>query len=399
MKNRKVLLAGISIFIFIYIVISVFSGIDPADFCQDYYAAFNALHHYPIYSQLPCIKLPYDAHPPSSVFIFIPFLLMPLASASMVWSLFSYLAYLASGMGILYLLKLLSLRTMTVFVAFSMIWPALMIASITHNIIQLLLLLLVISWILRKKNYTTLAGIVMGIAALIKIWPLIFLIGDFLLDRKRVALPGILTYFVGTLVTVCLLGSSVYKDYFGPIQAYEGKWINNESNFSLSSALVKLMQGGHSQSTQPLAVLAPNNIELLVGYGISMLLIIFVLYFIYRYRKYLKYGLLADGILITVMFLAFPISWEWSLVILLVPLAVIFKVLNKCPRQPIWWYSLFIAGCFSAFDPRVIMHGFRSSNIVSILITTGVFCLLLCQISLLLRLAQKQIRLPRKHVV
>jgi hypothetical protein len=46
------------------------------------------------------------------------------------------------------------------------------------------------------------------------------------------------------------------------------------------------------------------------------------------------------GLLVTVLLLAFPITWNWGVVALLLPLGTTALALQHLPRPPHWWFVL-----------------------------------------------------------
>lgn len=358
---------------------SVISG----DFCQDYSAVKNFVNHKSIYSRISCPKLKYDAHPPFSVLFFYPFEMFSLEDASLIWSVISLSFYIAAGIGILQTLKMFSIKNLSVFLSLSILWSPLFTSSVFHNLNQILLFLLVSSWIARKKNNDLLSGLLLGVAALIKIWPAVLIIGIYILGKKKIFISAIFTCIVGVVTTLVLFGPKTYKTYLGPVRIYENAWISNISNTSLSGLFAKLFVGstfeahGIPLKINPLLLQLPSNITYILGYTMSLIVVIIVLIFIYRYRRFLKDDLLIEGVMLTTALLAFPVTFDWNIAILLLPLLIMVKNLEKNFYIPFWWYVIFIVGFIAIIDPFgfIIYAPFR--NLIRLFSTFGIISFLL----------------------
>src|SRR6267142_4437008 len=72
--------------------------------CQDYYSARYFVEHLSIYSPNPCPIFKYNAHPPISILLYLPFNALPLQLASFIWSLLSLVFYLVAGFLLLWVM-------------------------------------------------------------------------------------------------------------------------------------------------------------------------------------------------------------------------------------------------------------------------------------------------------
>jgi len=151
------------------------------DFCQDYLAVTHLLQHKPVYTPIHCwrgklfIPTHYNPHPPFSILLFLPFGFLSKEQATVAMGFICLSCYLFAGLLLLKKLNMLSPTRVSLFIILSTFWISFLRAEAVLNTIQILLLLLTLSWILEEKKYDTFAGIIIGITSLIRIWPVIFI--------------------------------------------------------------------------------------------------------------------------------------------------------------------------------------------------------------------------------
>jgi hypothetical protein len=343
----------ISLLFLIALQISINSS---EDFCPNYYAAQHFLQHIPIYSTVSCWKLQYNAYLPIVPLFFIPFTFLSLLHASFVWGILIVIFYVMAGILLLELLRLLSLRSVTLFLFSSLFWQSLLFANIFRNLSQLLLLLITLSWLLRKKHPYT-AGILLGIASLLKIWPVLLLAGTLINNNKRTFFAGCGTIVTGILISLAFFTPQVYAIYFSTIKAYENTWINHPDNISLIGAVTKLFT--EYPLSPPLITKLPIDMVIKIGYGISIFVLCVTFIFLIWYkmkRKIIHQPLLIEGFLITISLLVFPLVWDWNVILLLLPFTSIVLTLKRLPKQPMWLYMLLGCGVLAILDPVLLIN-------------------------------------------
>lgn len=326
------------------------------DFCPNYYAAQHFLQHISIYTTIPCWKLQYNAYLPIVPLFFIPFTFISLIHASLVWGILIAVFYVISGILLLELLGLLSLRSVTLFLFSSLFWQSLLFANIFRNLSQLLLLLIALSWLIRKKHPYT-AGILLGIASLLKIWPVILVAGTFFNNQKKVFIAGCMTITAGILISLFLFTPKIYTIYFNTIRAYENTWINHPDNISLIGAVTKLFN--EYPLSPSLIIKLPMNMIIPIGYGISIFVLCISFVFLLWYkmkRKTIHQPLFIEGFLVTISLLVFPLVWDWNVILLLLPFTSILLSLRQLPKQPRWLYILLGCGALAILDPVLLIN-------------------------------------------
>ncbi|HEY7126442.1 MAG TPA: glycosyltransferase family 87 protein [Ktedonobacterales bacterium] len=332
----------------------------PTDFCQDYAAANRFIQGTPIYLPLrlwagygDCsVLLTYDAHPPPSVLFFLPLALLPRAAASLVWGICCLAAYLGSGLLLLKEAGWRSLKGLALFVIASACWLPFLFSEQLLNMGQLLTLLLVLAWLLERRGHQNWAGGLLGLASLLKIWPVVLLLEALIWKRWRLALIGGLTALCGVALSFIVLGPGTYAAYAGPVQQNETTFVPTDANISLAGMVSRLFTG-IVPLLPPLIPGVQPPAAILLGEGVAAALLIGVLAIIWWGRQIEgeTAQLLSQGMLVTTLLLVFPVSWYWMLIALLLPYTTTLLALRKLARPPRWWYVLLILGVLPTLGP------------------------------------------------
>ncbi len=334
----------------------------PTDFCTDYTAAERVRQGLQPYIPLHCsagsFSFPnglreYDTHPPSSVLLLLPFALLSMSQAVLIWGLCSLAAYLASGALLLKELGWYTLRGGALFVVGSMLWLPFLFSETFLNFGQILTLLLIIAWLLARRGQHGWAAWLLGMAGLLKLWPAALLLLLPIQGRWRPALVGGVTLALGMLLALLVVGPDAYVTYLGPVRLNETLAAPSEANVSLVGAVARLFTGLPSG----LAPLLPG-LSLMAGValaeGLAALFLVGVvglLWWSYRRGDSEVVDLLSMGLLVTALLLAFPMTWYWMLITLLLPCATTLLALRQLPRPPRWWLALLVGGLLPVAGP------------------------------------------------
>jgi Glycosyltransferase family 87 len=333
------------------------------DFCQDYIGAQRLLQNLPIYTPLHCwrgiliVPTPqeFDTHPPFTVLLFLPFGLLSKVQATAVWGFLCLTTYLLSGVILLEVLGWRTLRGLALFVAGSALWAPFLHAQLYLNLPQMLFLLLVGAWWLEQHGHQRWAGILLGLAGLIKIWPLGLLLWAMMRRQWGLAVTGGITFLLGSGLALIILGPEAYIGYLGPVQANELYWIPNPNNGSLMGALVRPMTGDPAYHVAPLFL----GLSLQTGVRVSEILaggfLLAILVFLWWTSQRLQHQtqhFLGQGVLIVAFLLVFPLNWDASWIVLLLPLTMILLTLRQVQRPPRWWFTGFGASLLLLVIPQ-----------------------------------------------
>jgi hypothetical protein len=381
------------------------------DFCQDYIAALRVfqgvssylpLRTWPLYATCT-IPLKYDSHPPFSVLVVLPFGLLPRVAVLEVWAFLSLGFYLVSGALLLRMLGWWSLRGVALFLCGSFLWGPVGIAEGAGNFAQLLTLLLVLAWYLERKGKPGWAGAVLAGAGLVKIWPVVLLLNAALLRRWREVLAGGISTLGGTLATLPVLGLAAYAAYLGPVRLEETPEVPHEVNVSLVGAIARLWTGFRDP---PVVTFPPllSGLTLpqavLLGEGVAGLVIVaalaLVVWALWRAQGE-AIEALCLGVVVTAMLVCFPITWNWGLITLLVPLATTVLALRQVPRPASSWYAALGLALVLLLDPvglplRLLPRWPAGASLLFGLPTMGLLLFLLVQALLLCWAVRRQAR-------
>ncbi len=323
----------------------------PNDFCQDYQASQHLLQGHSAYLPVHCwvgtsnvpVTIEYDPHPPTSVLLAFPFGLLPFSSATLLWGCFCLAAYLAAGWLLLGQVGWRSLPGIALFTLGSGLWPALRLSLSLQNLAECTLLLLVGAWLLERRGKHRWAGVLLGLAALLKLWPALLLLGAIIYRRWAIVRSALLTIVGATILTVVVLGPQAIADYLGPVQANERAWVPAPENLSIAGVITRPLTGynDHAVVVPPLLPGISLPSAVLLGEIAAGLVLLATLLFLWRCRQRHQSAageILAQGVLITMLLLIFPVTWYWSLTLLLIPDALLMLALRELPRPPTWWW-------------------------------------------------------------
>ncbi len=345
------LLLGLAFLLWQVIVVSQ----GPTDFCTDYTSAqrviaglqpYIPLHCSAGSSSFPAGVHEYDTHPPSSVLLLLPFALLSMSHATLIWGLCSLAAYLASGALLLKELGWYSLRGTALLIISSVVWLPLLFSETFLNFEQLLTLLLVVAWLLARRSHDGWAGWLLGMAGLLKLWPAGLLLLPLIQRRWRPLLVGILTLAGGALLALLVVGPAAYTVYLGPVRVNETLAAPADANVSLVGAVARLFTGIAPGMSSAAAVLLAE--------GLAVLLLAGVVALIWRRQQQGRsevVDLLSQGLLVTALLLVFPILWYWMLITILLPCATTLLALRQLPRPPRWWAALLLGGLLPLAGP------------------------------------------------
>ncbi len=339
-----------------------------SDFCQDYLGAQRILQGVSIYLPLHCFKgiipipvaLEHDSHPPSAELLFLPFGFLSLARATLIWSFCCLAAYLATGFLLLKALGWRLLRGMALFVLLSLFWQPFLFAQSLLNFGQLLTLLLTAAWWLERKRRVRWAGGLLGLAALLKLWPAALILLAVLGRRWKFSRVALLTFAGGTLLAVGVLGLGAYNAYLGPVRVNEQYYVPNGGNVSLVAAVARPLVG-YQAAAFPLPALAPEitlTEALLIGEVIAGMFfagILLLITWVCWQRPGELVEQVSQSLLITTILLVFPLTWQWNIITLLLSGTILILVLRAAPRQPRWWFLLMGGGLLLFLEPGWIL--------------------------------------------
>jgi hypothetical protein len=343
---------------------------DIRDFAQDWASARNLLEGHPVYRDQgealeeylglrpdksnPAYRfvLKYNAHPPSSVLLVVPLASMDYADAFLAWNLIS-LALLA--VCIFVIVRQLHLRVTVLGLLVG--WTLLIFCNpFRHQMTQgqlnmVLLALIVGGWALERSDRPVLAGVLLGLAAAIKLFPAFLLVYYAVLGRWRLVFGGVAAVVLATGLSLMALGRETYWVYYHDVVPHVATYRDWWVNASLPGLWNKLFlaDSGH---VVPLARSPGIYWSMLIVSGI---LVGGVLLYAVRSAGTRQEHDLTFSLAVIGMLLAGPITWDHGLVLLLVPILVLGTEM-RCLGNWSWLYILSVAALWLAAPKFVFDH-------------------------------------------
>ena len=195
-----------------------------------------------------------------------------------------------------------------------------------------ILFLLTMAWRAARSGRQWLAGSLIGLAAAIKLFPVI-LIGNFILRRQlRIAVAGTLAMLLLSATAVSVVGPGAFRDYVTLVLPALKEWLPFAQNASITGFVSRVVPA-HAGIAQ-IATLLTLVVALL---------------------RSKRAGLDESfAITTTAALLITPLTWPHSLVILLLPFAI-FATSGQVDRTSRW---LAIGGFVLMSTPQPFLPGF-----------------------------------------
>ncbi|MCA9176231.1 MAG: DUF2029 domain-containing protein [Planctomycetales bacterium] len=313
------------------------------DFVQEWTSARNHLVGEPIYApladslkrhfrrevQLTTIQV--NAHPPSCVLLTLPLARFSFTRALQIWNGLS-LAMLIVAVALLFSRAGLGWSPWYLLPVFALTVTSNPLAQqmLQGQLNLLLLLLLTGFWLTARSGRWAWAGVLVGVAGAIKLFPL-YLGLYFLAQRRWLGVLGVGAGFaITTLVTMSVFGVDVYVEYFREVApAVAGEFQSYWPNASISGFFRKLLDGsvGH---TLPLADLP--GLASLLTLATVLAMTIAVGLRCYRAQDDRQRDS-AMAACVVAMLLASPITWDHYFLLLLPFLALLWQQACGAPAR------------------------------------------------------------------
>lgn len=310
------------------------------DFFQEYASCKNAFHGLPVYSEQELTSRLYleakpgadnlvvhvNAHPPGAVLLALPFIWLDFESAFVAWNVFS-LALLV------YSIRLV-LRELGIGFGPACYAPALALAvtcypilgHLVHGQLNLILSTLLLgAWACDRNERPWAAGLLIGLAVTIKLFPL-FLLAFFAWGRRwNVVVAGLMSAFLTTAMPVCILGKQAYVDYLFVVLPRVG-WFrvawNNISLLGFFSRLFDPLPNHPDNLWWHTRALVQSKALMILGFILAVVsLVSSFAWATFRLEDRTQRDL-GFGLAMICMVLLSPVAWEHYLVLLILPLAL-----------------------------------------------------------------------------
>jgi hypothetical protein len=278
-----------------------------------------------------CLEVKFNAHPPSSIVLMIPWAMLDYRAALLGWNLLSLGMLVAS-------LETIR-RSLAVPLTVELIAPAVIFLLLSRPLLMqlfhgqwnlILLLLVTAAWATDRSDRPVWAGLLLGAATAIKLFPSFLFL--YLLARRqwRALIAGALAFGMLTGLTAALLGPAVYRVYFQELlpklAPVRSSWYN--------ASLVGFWSRLFDPATAEVHVLAlwRSGMALRAAVLLSGLIVIITVVRIVRSADTRYSRDHAFGLAVTGMLLISPITWDHSLLLLLLPISIL---LHDPPRSEV----------------------------------------------------------------
>ncbi|MCA9005624.1 MAG: DUF2029 domain-containing protein [Planctomycetaceae bacterium] len=339
---RKILWVILFLLALIVFAPGYFAALRPADgqvfdFFKEWAAVQNRLAGMPVYSDQEVALLKhlnlkltnsdaffdrFNTHPPSANLIAVPFAWLTYQDAQLAWSLTSLGMLFLS---LFWIVQALEIR-MTFWSSLALLTALLACDPLQQSLIQgqpnlLLGLLVVAAWKTGRSGKSLMAGICLGLASAVKIYPA-YLFLYFLIRRDVRALAGGALAFGGiTLFTIAIFGSAAYHDYLTVVLPSLADVTNNWGNASLLAFWERLFD--HPTSTIKPVIESPLLLQATVW--MSWLALTALVAAVIWKTRHARFSDQSFAITIVAMLLMTPTTWHHYFIILLVPAGILVE--------------------------------------------------------------------------
>jgi hypothetical protein len=306
------------------------------DFFQDWASARNFLEGLPVYSNhritIPRylgetdlnesdLFIEINAHPPTSILVAIPFGALPYQAAIFTWNLLS-LAMFGASLTVVWQTFRIPWSVRAIFPATTVLLPCYPLLIHIHfgQITLLILLLLTAVWAADRADRQILAGVLLGTAVTIKLFPAVLFLFFIVRKRWRAVASGFVSIALITLLTALVLGIHTYTTYVNvvlpSVAKYRGFWFN----LSLPAYWTKLFDPPREYAYIQPIIRSPFLASLAI-FCTCALILGTLTWVVSRARTQTERDL-SFGLTVTAMLLISPITWDHYLLLLMIPLAI-----------------------------------------------------------------------------
>jgi hypothetical protein len=274
------------------------------------------------------VTLEVNAHPPASVLIALPFAALSYSNATLVWNLLSLAALAIS----LWLIARALNFEFTAWSIFPVVALLLLCSPFREQISQgqlnlVLLLLITAAWVASRTRYDAMAGLMLGLATAVKLFPG-FLFLYFVIQRRwKVVWSGIAAFLGVTALTVAVFGSDTFAAYvydvLPKVKDFRSSWVNA----SIIGLFAKLFNPATDIERVVPLLRSPLTARLASAFACAGILALWAP-IVWRAKNQREKDL-AYGLTICTMLLISPITWDHYFLLLLVPLAILWVRLPK----------------------------------------------------------------------
>jgi hypothetical protein len=281
-------------------------------------------------------EMKYNAHPPFAVLVAVPFATLEYRYAHLAWNLVTFVCFVGA--------VALVVRGLEIPFPWPAIFPTVILLLGNPVLVQIhqgqlnfvLGTLVIAAWAADRADRPRLAGIAIGLAGALKLYPL-FLLAYFAFTRRWGGLvAGIASFLAANAITAAVFGAGAFRDYFGVVvPTIAGQFQTNWQNISLTGFWLRLFETDLLRQC-----LAPNDAALaghVIAKSMSLGVVGLIAWACVRATDSNDRDR-AFALTVVGMLLVSPITWGHYSLLLVMPL-----VLELKRETSIWRVGLFYA--------------------------------------------------------
>lgn len=320
------------------------------DFYQDWGSARNYVVGMPVYSphsssvrwhlgleKNPNATIEYNAHPPASVLLALPLAALDYPDAVRAWNLATLAAFVIAMSLMVQELKLGG-RAVLIGVALLPFCHPVYGNVYQGQLTLLLVLLLVGVWVLDRRGRSGQAGALIGLAAAIKLFPAYLVVVYAVRRDPRPIVWAVVVFGLVNLAAASVLGLQAYRDYLAIVLPDQARFRGFGFNIALAGFWSKLFDPVAETGRITPLCLSPGLARvgtLASDAAVTLVVVIAAARALTARQRDLGWGLAFVG-----MLLVSPVTWDFSLPLLVVPAAVVAR---ESVHRPLSLALLFVA--------------------------------------------------------
>lgn len=283
---------------------------------------------------------------PFMTLVTAPLILLPYETSAVIWDILIIICYLVMGFVLYKEFKLhLPLEWLVVIAGIYLIWfPFLENISLGQISIPLSLLI-VLAWSRLRNNNELTGGIFLGLAALIKLYPGLFLLYLLLMRKFKAAAAMCITGMIGVIITFLVVGDANFIEYFTSTLPNDSTiFAGIPLNLSLYGVTIRAF----SSTEWMISMFNIDFNRVFLMFGVTTLVIgLYVLHTVGQRKKNANDDDRLFAITILSMLLISPITWPHVFPMLLIPFSLVFREFLKTKNLWLFRILLFEAMIFS----------------------------------------------------
>jgi hypothetical protein len=301
------------------------------------------------------IDFPLNAHPPTSVLVAIPFAGLDYPAAVLAWNLLSLALFAFSLLAIARALAIpVCIWSLFPLLALALVCGPLRVQVVMGQFNLVLLLFFTCIWLADRNDRPFLAGMLLGVATAVKLFPGLFFLYFAAQRRWKTIVAGIVALGLVTVLTVSVLGTRCYVDYFNQVIPSVNQYRSYAPNISVWGFWYKLFDpnDGYLYNLAPLCE-SPLSARL-GSLASSALIVASCVWVAWRSTSRLQRDQ-AFAITMIATLLVSPISWDHYLLLLTPALALTWSHLRPSNFDRVSFFVILLV--FWA-PPRMIWDRF-----------------------------------------